>query len=155
MRERHAENWVTNLSFTCVDFTETMRVLGYPRLISIANFRVPNFPLVAEILVWLVKQFDPDVDIPNDHDTEEQRVALIRSVAEFMVISKIIHMYLYQTQHIFFSTNLAKHLSLSFKSLHLYYFILKSISPYIALSTISILIDDHLMRCRHWRQISN
>jgi len=62
-----------------------MRVLGYPRLISIANFRVPNFPLVAEILVWLVKRFDPDVDIHNDHDTEEQRVALIRSVAEFMV----------------------------------------------------------------------
>jgi len=65
-----------------------MRVLGYPRLISIANFRVPNFPLVAEILVWLVKQFDPDIDIPNEHDTEEQRVALIRNVAEFMVIFK-------------------------------------------------------------------
>ncbi|XP_072764805.1 clusterin-associated protein 1 [Anoplolepis gracilipes] len=68
------------------NFTETMRVLGYPRLISIANFRVPNFPLVAEILVWLVKQFDPDVDIPNDHDTEEQRVALIRNIAEFMAL---------------------------------------------------------------------
>ncbi|XP_050455339.1 clusterin-associated protein 1 [Cataglyphis hispanica] len=68
------------------NFTEMMRVLGYPRLISIANFRVPNFPLVAEILVWLVKQFDPDSDISNDHDTEEQRVALIRSVAEFMAL---------------------------------------------------------------------
>lgn len=62
-----------------------MRVLGYPRLISIANFRAPNFPLVAEILIWLVRRFDPDVDIPGDHDTEEQRVALIRAVAEFMV----------------------------------------------------------------------
>lgn len=69
----------------CTDFTEMMRVLGYPRLISIANFRVPNFPLVAEILVWLVKRFDPDVDVHSDHDTEEQRVALVRSVAEFMV----------------------------------------------------------------------
>lgn len=64
-----------------------MRALGYPRLISLVNFRVPNFPLVAEILVWLVKQFDPDVDMPDDHDTEEQRVTLIRSVAEFMVIT--------------------------------------------------------------------
>lgn len=74
------------LLFAClIDFTEMMRVLGYPRLISIANFRVPNFPLVAEILTWLVKRFDPDVDILSDHDTEEQRVALIRSVAEFMV----------------------------------------------------------------------
>ncbi|XP_011700898.1 PREDICTED: clusterin-associated protein 1 isoform X1 [Wasmannia auropunctata] len=68
------------------NFTEMMRVLGYPRLISIANFRVPNFPLVAEILVWLVKRFDPDVDIHSDHDTEEQRVTLIRSVAEFMAL---------------------------------------------------------------------
>ncbi|EFN77153.1 Clusterin-associated protein 1 [Harpegnathos saltator] len=63
-----------------------MRVLGYPRLISIANFRVPNFPLVAEILIWLVKRFDPDVDISNDHDIEDQRVALIRTVAEFMAL---------------------------------------------------------------------
>ncbi|KAG5322737.1 CLUA1 protein, partial [Pseudoatta argentina] len=58
-----------------------MRVLGYPRLISLANFRMPNFPLVAEILVWLVKRFDPDVDIFSDYDIEEQRVTLIRSVA--------------------------------------------------------------------------
>ncbi|KYN08642.1 Clusterin-associated protein 1 [Cyphomyrmex costatus] len=63
-----------------------MRVLGYPRLISLANFRMPNFSLVAEILVWLVKRFDPDVDVYNDHDTEEQRVTLIRSVAEFMAL---------------------------------------------------------------------
>ncbi|XP_029172706.1 clusterin-associated protein 1 isoform X2 [Nylanderia fulva] len=68
------------------NFTEIMRALGYPRLISLANFRVPNFPLVAEILVWLTKQFDPDVDIPDEHDTEEQRVTLIRSVAEFMAL---------------------------------------------------------------------
>lgn len=71
--------------FAYVDFTEMMRVLGYPRLISLANFRTPNFFLVAEILVWLVKRFDPDVDISNEYDTEEQRVTLIRSVAEFMV----------------------------------------------------------------------
>ncbi|KAH0956014.1 hypothetical protein HN011_009691 [Eciton burchellii] len=68
------------------NFTEMMRVLGYPRLISLMNFRVPNFPLVAEILVWLVKRFDTDVNISSDHDTEEQRVALIRNVAEFMAL---------------------------------------------------------------------
>ncbi|XP_018370011.1 PREDICTED: clusterin-associated protein 1 [Trachymyrmex cornetzi] len=68
------------------NFTEMMRVLGYPRLISLANFRMPNFPLVAEIIVWLVKRFDPDVDIFSDHDIEEQRVTLIRSVAEFMAL---------------------------------------------------------------------
>jgi clusterin-associated protein 1 len=33
-----------------------MRALGYPRLISMENFRTPNFPLVAEILIWLVNR---------------------------------------------------------------------------------------------------
>lgn len=70
-----------------IDFTEIMRVLGYPRLISVGNFRLPNFPLVAEILVWLVKRFDPDADIPSEHSTEEERISLIRAVAEFMVIN--------------------------------------------------------------------
>ncbi|XP_076170327.1 clusterin associated protein 1 isoform X1 [Ptiloglossa arizonensis] len=68
------------------NFTEMMRVLGYPRLISIGNFRLPNFPLVAEILIWLVKRFDPEADIPNEHNTEEERIALIRAVAEFMAL---------------------------------------------------------------------
>lgn len=39
------------------DFTEMMRALGYSRLISMENFRTPNFSLVAEILVWLVKRW--------------------------------------------------------------------------------------------------
>lgn len=39
------------------DFTEMMRALGYPRLISMENFRTPNFTLVAEILTWLVKRY--------------------------------------------------------------------------------------------------
>ena len=39
------------------DFTEMMRALGYPRLISMENFRTPNFPLVAEILTWLVSRY--------------------------------------------------------------------------------------------------
>lgn len=69
-----------------IDFTEMMRVLGYPRLISVGNFRLPNFPLVAEILVWLLKRFDPDADIASEHNTEEERISLIRAVAEFMVI---------------------------------------------------------------------
>ncbi|OAD61935.1 Clusterin-associated protein 1 [Eufriesea mexicana] len=63
-----------------------MRVLGYPRLISVGNFRLPNFPLVAEILVWLVKRFDPDADISGEHNTEEERISLIRAVAEFMAL---------------------------------------------------------------------
>ncbi|XP_076289260.1 clusterin associated protein 1 [Lasioglossum baleicum] len=68
------------------NFTEMMRVLGYPRLISVGNFRLPNFVLVAEILIWLVRRFDPDADVPSEHNTEDERIALIRAVAEFMAL---------------------------------------------------------------------
>jgi len=34
------------------------RVLSYPRLISMENFRQPNFRLVAELMTWLVKQYN-------------------------------------------------------------------------------------------------
>lgn len=38
------------------DFTEMMRALGYPRIISMENFHTPNFMLVSEVLLWLVKR---------------------------------------------------------------------------------------------------
>ncbi|XP_062915555.1 clusterin-associated protein 1 homolog isoform X1 [Mobula hypostoma] len=66
------------------NFTEMMRALGYPRLISMENFRTPNFPLVAEILIWLVKRYEPQTDIPTDVDTEQDRVFFIKAVAQFM-----------------------------------------------------------------------
>ncbi|XP_013381095.1 clusterin-associated protein 1 [Lingula anatina] len=66
------------------NFTEMMRALGYPRLISMENFRSPNFPLVAEVLIWLVKRYDPNADLPLDVDTEQDRVIFIKSVAQFM-----------------------------------------------------------------------
>lgn len=72
------------------DFTEMMRVLGYPRLISLSNFQYPNFPLIAEILVWLVKRFDNDANVPSGHSTEHERIALIRYAAEFMVCTNTI-----------------------------------------------------------------
>uniref|UniRef100_A0A0M3HV11 IFT81_CH domain-containing protein n=1 Tax=Ascaris lumbricoides TaxID=6252 RepID=A0A0M3HV11_ASCLU len=33
---------------------EMMRALGYPRILSLENFRTPNFKLVAELLEWIV-----------------------------------------------------------------------------------------------------
>lgn len=61
-----------------------MRALGYPRLISMENFRNPNFPLVAEVLKWLVKRYDPTADVHSDTDTEQDRVIFIKTIAEFM-----------------------------------------------------------------------
>ncbi|CAL8303822.1 unnamed protein product [Lota lota] len=66
------------------NFTEMMRALGYPRLISMENFRTPNFGLVAEILIWLVKSYEPQMDLPSDVDTETDRVFFIKAVAQFM-----------------------------------------------------------------------
>ncbi|XP_061191125.1 clusterin-associated protein 1-like isoform X1 [Saccostrea echinata] len=66
------------------NFTEMMRALGYPRLISMENFRNPNFPLVAEVMRWLVKRYDPNADIHSDIDTDQDRVIFIKTVAEFM-----------------------------------------------------------------------
>ena len=51
--------------------TEMMRALGYPRLISLENFRQPNFQLVGEMLSWLVKRFEPNSDLPSEIDTEQ------------------------------------------------------------------------------------
>ncbi|EDO37973.1 predicted protein [Nematostella vectensis] len=66
------------------NFTEMMRSLGYPRLISMENFRSPNFALVAEVLIWLVKRYDPNVELPMDVETEQDRVLFIKAVAQFM-----------------------------------------------------------------------
>jgi len=64
--------------------TEMMRALGYPRLISLENFRQPNFQLVAEMLSWLVKRFEPNADLPSEIDTPDERVMFIRSIVQFM-----------------------------------------------------------------------
>uniref|UniRef100_A0A1A7XT11 Clusterin associated protein 1 n=1 Tax=Iconisemion striatum TaxID=60296 RepID=A0A1A7XT11_9TELE len=66
------------------NFTEMMRALGYHRLISMENFRTPNFALVSEILIWLVKRYEPHSDIPTDVDTESDRIFFIKAVAQFM-----------------------------------------------------------------------
>ncbi|XP_044759301.1 clusterin-associated protein 1 homolog isoform X2 [Coccinella septempunctata] len=62
------------------------RALGFHSLISVESFRKANFPLVAELLVWLVKRFDSDVNIPLQISTEDERVQLIRNVAQFMAM---------------------------------------------------------------------
>ncbi|CAF0719065.1 unnamed protein product [Adineta steineri] len=63
---------------------EMARVLSYPRLISMENFRQPNFRLVAELMSWLVKQYDPLSDVPTDIESEQDRVIFIRTVAQII-----------------------------------------------------------------------
>lgn len=70
------------------NFTERMKALGYPRIISMDNFRTPNFELVADILYWLLKRYDPNAkntqgkEIVDDIETESQRVAFVRDTCQ-------------------------------------------------------------------------
>lgn len=68
------------------NFCEIMRSLGYPRTISMENFRVPNFKLAAEIIFWLAKRFDPKADIPDDIEDESSRIEFIKKTCAFFYI---------------------------------------------------------------------
>lgn len=98
------------------NFKEIMCTLGYPRLISIENFKVPHFELVAEcalhtaavcarfaagsvwavntanspvprsILVWLCHRYDKNMEILDEIRTEADRVAFLKSVAEQLLV---------------------------------------------------------------------
>mmetsp|Transcript_79538 Transcript_79538/g.215097 ORF Transcript_79538/g.215097 Transcript_79538/m.215097 type:complete len:435 (-) Transcript_79538:389-1693(-) len=68
------------------NFCENMRSLGYHRLISMENFRTPNFELVADILDWLLHRFEPNCSIPDDISTEAHRVLFIKAVCEKIAV---------------------------------------------------------------------
>ena len=68
------------------NFKEIMCTLGYPRLISIENFKVPHFELVADILVWLCHRYDKNMEILDEIRTEHDRVAFLKSVAEQLLV---------------------------------------------------------------------
>ena len=67
-----------------LDFIERMKVLGYPRLISMDSFRTPNFELVADILYWLVRRYDPSSDLLDNISTEQHRVDFLQNAAQIM-----------------------------------------------------------------------
>jgi clusterin-associated protein 1 len=64
----------------CRNFTEMLRSLGYPRLVSVENFKKPNFELVADILYWLAQRYDPNTEISDNINAEKDRVEFIRSI---------------------------------------------------------------------------
>lgn len=67
------------------DFTEIMRALGYPRSVSMDNFRTPNFELVADALFWMVKRYDPDINVSDNIESEGDRVDFLTGVAAVRV----------------------------------------------------------------------
>ena len=65
------------------NFCEIMRSLNFPRTISMENFRIANFNLVAEIIFWLVTRFDKKAEIPDNIEDEKARVEFIRAACTF------------------------------------------------------------------------
>eukprot|EP00954_Amorphochlora_amoebiformis_P001005 79394-Amorphochlora_amoeboformis.AAC.1 len=61
-----------------------MKVLGYHRIVSLENFRTPNFGLVADALYWLCERYDPTAEISDDLNSEKGRVEFLKGIAETM-----------------------------------------------------------------------
>ncbi|EQC35186.1 hypothetical protein SDRG_07415 [Saprolegnia diclina VS20] len=72
------------------NLTEMMRALGYPRPVSVENFRTPNFELVSDLLYWMAKKYDPSSSVTEEIDTEEDRITFLTSVtSEFFNKARI------------------------------------------------------------------
>lgn len=67
------------------NFCEIMRSLGYSRPISVENFRLPNFELVADISLWFAERYDPSCEISDNINEERDRVTFIKSICQLFL----------------------------------------------------------------------
>ncbi|EPY22922.1 hypothetical protein STCU_08037 [Strigomonas culicis] len=67
-------------------FAETMRLLGYPNLISMESFRTPNVELVADCLYWLIMRYEPSAEVTYNIERESDRVNFFRQVCEVALL---------------------------------------------------------------------
>lgn len=80
---------------TQADFTEIMKTLGYPRKISMENFREPNFLLVHELLIWLVERYEPNMDFPESIETDMDRIEFLKAIGQLAVSILFVDIYNY------------------------------------------------------------
>jgi clusterin-associated protein 1 len=59
-----------------------LRILGYPRMLSLQSFRRANFKLVAEILFWLCGKIQQDHQISSNINREKERVHFMQKVCQ-------------------------------------------------------------------------
>ena len=48
------------------------------------NFRNPNFELIADVLYWMVRKYDPDINCHQDIETEDDRVEFLQGISQAM-----------------------------------------------------------------------
>ena len=56
-----------------------MRTVGYSRKVSVEDFRLPNFELVADVLLWMLRLLDPSATIFEDISTEHDRIEFLKT----------------------------------------------------------------------------
>ncbi|EAY18646.1 clusterin associated protein, putative [Trichomonas vaginalis G3] len=67
-------------------FTEIVRILGYPHPVGIDSFDTPNFGLMANLLHWLATLYDPEIVILAELSNEHGRVEFVRGIVQQMAI---------------------------------------------------------------------
>lgn len=73
-----------------IDFSEQLKLLGYQdniplSILSTFSGNENSFRAYGNILIWLIKNFDPDAMVHEDSHTETDRVMLVRTATEFLV----------------------------------------------------------------------
>lgn len=59
-----------------------LRLLEYPRMLSLQSFRRANFKLVAEVLFWLCGKIQQDHQISSNINREKERVHFMQRVCQ-------------------------------------------------------------------------
>lgn len=80
-----------HLSSLFSDLFEYLKILGYPKPLKLTALytnqgSLENFKLVFDILRWLIDQYEPGTILLGSTDTEIDRVLLVRSAVEFLVV---------------------------------------------------------------------
>ncbi|XP_022665034.1 clusterin-associated protein 1 homolog isoform X4 [Varroa destructor] len=79
-------NLIHELRQRILDLIESLRALGYSRLLPMDSFKKPNFPLLAEILEFLMTRIEPELNLPPDLNNEHDRVYFVKMIAETMML---------------------------------------------------------------------
>lgn len=73
------------------DLFEYLKILGYPKPLKLTALytnqgSLENFKLIFDILRWLIDQYEPGTILLGNTDSEIDRILLVRSAVEFLVV---------------------------------------------------------------------
>ena len=80
-----------------------LRLLEYPRMLSLQSFRCANFKLVAEVLFWLCGKIQQDHQISSNINREKERVHFMQKVCQLFSTKfrlRVAPLLLYRADHL-------------------------------------------------------